>query len=319
MFLLRLMTLPGYFLGVLLIGGVLGRRRTLSCGFSAMGVCLCALGGLWKYLGSHGGAFMALFGLSQVCNYAGAAVATYVIAAELFPSEMRATCHGTAAASGKLGAVVGSAAFPLLAASNGLASVFWACAVVCALGLLASELLLPEYDDAAALEVDAAHARGELHALLYGARATLLFAGRAHGGGGGAGGGGAAGSAAGGEHHKVRWAGRGGEGDGVEMAMGSALLGPDAVSSSAPDADASPTPAAMRAESQSRGALPPPAPAAFMGPLVSGIGPLGGALVPTRESLPQVACALAFVCTCAAGGVLGYYYGYHHRLLPAGS
>jgi hypothetical protein len=39
---------------------------------------------------------------------------TYILSAECFPTCCRATCHGVSAGCGKLGACVGTAAFPLL-------------------------------------------------------------------------------------------------------------------------------------------------------------------------------------------------------------
>eukprot|EP01036_Dinobryon_divergens_P057996 gene57996-77393_t len=40
---------------------------------------------------------------------------------EIFPSEVRATCHGVSAASGKLGAAFGAYFFPLLLGPGGAA------------------------------------------------------------------------------------------------------------------------------------------------------------------------------------------------------
>jgi len=155
--LIRLFTMPGYLLGIFAIHK-LGRRETMSCGFAAMGVFFCAFAALWPTLQQHGRIFVALFGVSQVLNYAGAAVATYVLPGEMYASAMRATCHGISAASGKLGAAVGSAAFPIVAQRCGLRVVFALCAAVCALGWLVSEACLPSYDDQVTADLDRAHA-----------------------------------------------------------------------------------------------------------------------------------------------------------------
>lgn len=40
---------------------------------------------------------------------------TFVVPAEIFPARLRSTCHGISAASGKLGAIVGSFGFLYLA------------------------------------------------------------------------------------------------------------------------------------------------------------------------------------------------------------
>ena len=83
---------------------------------------------------------------------------SYVLPGEMYASAMRATCHGISAASGKLGAAVGSAAFPIVAQRCGLRVVFALCAAVCALGWLVSEACLPSYDDQVTADLDRAHA-----------------------------------------------------------------------------------------------------------------------------------------------------------------
>lgn len=45
---------------------------------------------------------------------AGPNLTTYILPAEIFPTCVRASCHGISAASGKLGAFLGTAAFPLV-------------------------------------------------------------------------------------------------------------------------------------------------------------------------------------------------------------
>ena len=50
----------------------------------------------------------------------GPGVTTYAIPAELFPTAARATCHGLSAATGKLGAAIGSYAFGSLIDQIGL-------------------------------------------------------------------------------------------------------------------------------------------------------------------------------------------------------
>jgi hypothetical protein len=84
------------------------------------------------------------------------------------PGALRAAQHGLSAAAGKLGAVVGAAAFPWVAASLGLRGVFGACAAVCGLGVVVSELCIPDYDDGHAAALDEAHAGGTFLHTLYG-------------------------------------------------------------------------------------------------------------------------------------------------------
>jgi hypothetical protein len=166
--LLRLMTMPGYLLGVLNVEH-LGRRATMSWGFGLVGLCFCVLARFWaSAFAQSGPLFLAAFGVLQVLNYAGAAVATYVIPGEIYTSSMRASAHGLSAAAGKLGAVIGSAGFPLIHGAYGLPAVFGACACVCALGWAVSELCIPSYDDGIAAGLDEAHSEGRYLAHLYG-------------------------------------------------------------------------------------------------------------------------------------------------------
>lgn len=163
---LRLCTIPGYLGSILLIAAI-GRRQTLDFGFASIGLAFSALGLFWAQAVAHPALFFALFGAAQVLDNAGCNAATYVIPAELFPSQIRATCHGLSAAAGKVGAAVGSAAFPLVAHAVGLRGVFLACATICAVGLCASAMLLPTYDDETVAGIDEAHQRGNYLTHLY--------------------------------------------------------------------------------------------------------------------------------------------------------
>jgi nitrate/nitrite transporter NarK len=58
---------------------------------------------------------------------------------------VRATCHGIAAASGKLGAAVAAYSFPLLKTWLGIQAVLVICGVVAVLGLFFSLLFVPRY------------------------------------------------------------------------------------------------------------------------------------------------------------------------------
>lgn len=66
----------------------------------------------------------------------------YIIPAEVFPTCVRATCHGVSAASGKLGALAGATALPYLQAM-GLPVVFQACGLAAALGVATTWALTP--------------------------------------------------------------------------------------------------------------------------------------------------------------------------------
>jgi len=65
---------------------------------------------------------------------AGPNTTTFVLPSESFPTEVRATCHGISAASGKLGAVIGATAMAPILSHYGLEVVFYICGMVSMLG-----------------------------------------------------------------------------------------------------------------------------------------------------------------------------------------
>jgi PHS family inorganic phosphate transporter-like MFS transporter len=69
---------------------------------------------------------------------------TFVYPAEIFPVRVRTTCHGIAAAAGKIGAFIGTYAFTALLPAIGPGKVSGLVAGVSLLGLLATVVLLPE-------------------------------------------------------------------------------------------------------------------------------------------------------------------------------
>ena len=61
---------------------------------------------------------------------------TFILPAETFPTHLRSTLNGFCAASGKLGATIGSAAFVPLKTAIGLGPTMVTCAVVSLLGMV---------------------------------------------------------------------------------------------------------------------------------------------------------------------------------------
>jgi PHS family inorganic phosphate transporter-like MFS transporter len=68
----------------------------------------------WTTPGNHIG-FVVLYGLTFFFANFGPNSTTFIVPAEIFPARLRSTCHGISAASGKLGAIVGSFGFLYLA------------------------------------------------------------------------------------------------------------------------------------------------------------------------------------------------------------
>ena len=78
---------------------------------------------------------------------------TFVIPGEIYPAEVRATCHGVSAACGKLGAATGAFFFPLILGpvgssqptSSGLRTSMFLCAFIAFLGVAVTYYLTPKY------------------------------------------------------------------------------------------------------------------------------------------------------------------------------
>ncbi|RLN03894.1 inorganic phosphate transporter 3 [Panicum miliaceum] len=68
----------------------------------------------WTTPGNHVG-FIAMYGFTFFFANFGPNATTFIVPAEIFPARLRSTCHGLSAASGKLGAIVGSFGFLYLA------------------------------------------------------------------------------------------------------------------------------------------------------------------------------------------------------------
>jgi MFS transporter, PHS family, inorganic phosphate transporter len=109
-------TVPGYWFTVALID-VLGRFAIQVTGFLMMTVFMLGLAvpyEHWTTPGHHIG-FIVMYGLTFFFANFGPNATTFIVPAEIFPARLRSTCHGISAASGKLGAIVGSFGFLYLA------------------------------------------------------------------------------------------------------------------------------------------------------------------------------------------------------------
>jgi nitrate/nitrite transporter NarK len=88
--------------------------------------------------------FLLLFGATYFFSEFGPNTTTFVYPAEIFPVQVRTTCHGIAAATGKIGAFVGTYALTALLPAIGLAQTSSIVVGVSLLGLLVTVALLPE-------------------------------------------------------------------------------------------------------------------------------------------------------------------------------
>lgn len=135
----------------------MGRFMMQLCGFSALTVLFAIIAFLDRVPTLHHGGmvFLMLLGITFFFQNFGPNTTTFIIAAEVFPTRVRSTCHGISAASGKFGAVIGTASFAPAAAAFGMIVVYVTCSIVACLGVAVTLLFTPrqvpelsELDDA---------------------------------------------------------------------------------------------------------------------------------------------------------------------------
>jgi MFS transporter, PHS family, inorganic phosphate transporter len=133
---------PGYLLAAATIDKI-GRKLMQIGGFAVMAMAFICL---WLVPGATTTIlpFLLLFGATYFFAEFGPNTTTFVYPAEIFPVRVRTTCHGIAAASGKIGAFIGTYALTALLPAIGLSKVSAIVAGVSLLGLLATATMLPE-------------------------------------------------------------------------------------------------------------------------------------------------------------------------------
>jgi MFS transporter, PHS family, inorganic phosphate transporter len=134
--------IPGYLLAAATIDRF-GRKLMQAAGFALMAVAFI---GLWLVPGATTTVlpFLLLFGATYFFSEFGPNTTTFVYPAEIFPVRVRTTCHGIAAAAGKIGAFIGTYALTALLPVMGLGKVSAIVAGASLLGLLATVTMLPE-------------------------------------------------------------------------------------------------------------------------------------------------------------------------------
>lgn len=129
-----LMAIPGYILSIFFIDRI-GRYRLQLGGFLALAVNFFAMASLHGSLtGTARYTLVVFFGLTFLFSNFGPNTTTFVIPTEVYPTLIRSTCHGVSAAAGKVGAVIGAAAFSPMEESFGLTTVLVCCGVTCLVG-----------------------------------------------------------------------------------------------------------------------------------------------------------------------------------------
>ncbi|KAI8468145.1 MAG: major facilitator superfamily domain-containing protein [Monoraphidium minutum] len=108
-------SLCGYWLAAAVIDKPwYGRQRMQTFGFTMMFILFLICGAAYKQLTSSAAgyhAFQALYFLSSFFNQFGPNCVTWLVAAEVFPTDVRTTFQGTSAAAGKIGAIIADVVF----------------------------------------------------------------------------------------------------------------------------------------------------------------------------------------------------------------
>jgi len=129
----------GFVLNLLFVEKM-GRLRLQKLGFMGIIVGLVMLASLSTGTES----ILAIFGSFVIFNVfmnMGPNATTFIIPAEIFPTHLRGTAHGLAAAAAKFGAMIGLITFPTLQSSIGLSALLIIIAIGCALALAVTHAL----------------------------------------------------------------------------------------------------------------------------------------------------------------------------------
>ena len=145
--------LPGYWFGTLLID-FYGRKTLQLCGFIAMFVLYVAIGIGYTTLEDHAPLFIILYGLTYFASNAGPNTTTYVMPTEVFPTKIRARCHGISAASGKLGALLGGAAMKPVLDTWGVGVTLIICGAISLIGVFLTIFFVKESRDISLDDLD---------------------------------------------------------------------------------------------------------------------------------------------------------------------
>merc|ERR1719291_600628 len=92
-----------------------------------------------------GGILLIFLGFVFFFLNSGPNITTFIFPAEVFPTRVRATCHGISAASGKMGALVGTVLLSPAEAAFGMGPVYFACAILAMLAAFATYLFNPQH------------------------------------------------------------------------------------------------------------------------------------------------------------------------------
>ncbi|MGC8539491.1 MAG: MFS transporter [Phycisphaerae bacterium] len=137
-----LFAVPGYVLAFM-FSDKLGRKFIQMMGFAMMTLMFLVLG-LVPALSHNAAAFITVFGLSYFFSEFGPNVTTFVLAAELFPVNLRTTGHGISSGIAKFGAFLGVLFLNGILAKMGFGGGMLLSAGMSVIGLILTALFIKE-------------------------------------------------------------------------------------------------------------------------------------------------------------------------------
>ncbi len=148
--------LPGYWVGIFLPDR-LGRIRLQLYG----SLLVAAIYAIWAGVTNHASTagLTAIFAISQLVLNSTVNVTTFLLPVEVFPTRVRGTAHGIAAASGKAGAIITAMCFGIVNEKIGIRGNLGLFAGIMVLAALCT-LLIPETKGKTIEEIE--------HGVLYG-------------------------------------------------------------------------------------------------------------------------------------------------------
>lgn len=166
---INLMATPGFALTACM--GSCGRKNFQLMGFLGMALCFFAVG--FSYGQAPQAVLVLIFGFQKIFDSAGPGATTFIIPGEIFPTSVRASCHGLSSAAGKLGAFVGMYFFPALQRAVGFKGVLLLGGGLLIVGFALTLCLTPPYSQHTVMELKVATHDGDLSqttAILWGRR-----------------------------------------------------------------------------------------------------------------------------------------------------
>jgi PHS family inorganic phosphate transporter-like MFS transporter len=141
-----LIMLPGYWVAIAALDK-LGRKNMQMLGFAMMTGLFLLCGLFYQELKDISWLFVLVYGLTFFFSNFGPNTTTYIVPGEIYPTRLKATCHGISAASGKAGAALGTFVFPFLNPDDpaGLRHAMLICSSTAVLGFVATVFLTPRY------------------------------------------------------------------------------------------------------------------------------------------------------------------------------